>query len=160
MLYSNLYKMLIRYNFLKIFIQASDAKPGGNIGAMLAPYLYAANLNEFCKKFNELTKDYMSEIWLAINLYCDSIERVYTFNIKVMTFSMFVLDYIYIYGKRLNINFLYDLITYHAYQYKLTIRESTLIIFSLLKTFRRRKKVINFAINFYDKVVSELINNV
>ena len=83
--------MLIRYNSLKIYILAGDAKPGGLIGAMLSPYLYSNNMFEFCKKFNELTKDFDSSVWISVNLFTDIVEKFYTFYIKVISFIMIII---------------------------------------------------------------------
>lgn len=131
---------MIRFQQLKIYIQATQAKPGGNIGAMLSPYLFSNNLSDFCKRFNEQSKDYLADVWLPVCLYCDVVEKVYTFNIKYVSFTMFLINY-YNNNKKLSILFLYDLVNYYISLYKISLFNASLVLFSILKSFRRRNMI-------------------
>jgi ribosomal protein L11 len=91
--------MVIRFNNLKIFILVNEAKPGGLIGSMLSPYLYSVNMNDFCKKFNELTKDYLAGIWLCVNIFSDVLDRSYYFLIKNLSVNLLINGIFDNYGK-------------------------------------------------------------
>ena len=135
---------MLRFNTLKIYILAGEAKPGGNIGAMLSPYLFSTNMSDFCKKFNEQSKDYLSGVWLPVTLYCDVLEKVYTFNIKYASVTMFLITF-FLTEKKISILFLYDLVYYYTLFYKLSYYNSSLVVFSILKSFKRKNSIINIS---------------
>jgi hypothetical protein len=145
--------IILRYNNLKIFIASSEAKPGGNIGAMLSPYLLSVNLNDFCKKFNELTSDYEEEFWHCIHIYCDAVERLYSFKIKPFFLSFFFL-YSFYESYRLNIIFLFDLTLFYIKVYNCSLYAGALTIFSLIKNFRRNCKIIRFGKSLNKKLIN------
>lgn len=82
--------MLVRYNRLKIIIGACEAKPGGSIGATLSPYLFSANMTDFCKKFNEATQLYEVGFPLCVEIFCDVVEKNYSFLIKKPSLTYFI----------------------------------------------------------------------
>lgn|SRR5689334_13567778 len=126
--------MVIRFNNLKIFILANEAKPGGLIGSMLSPYLYSVNMNDFCKKFNELTKDYLAGIWLCVNIFSDVLDRSYYFLIKNLSVNLLINGIFDNYGK-LYLIILYDVILFFKNLYKIEVYRSCLILFSFLNNF-------------------------
>lgn len=130
--------MLIRINNLKIELLAMDAKPGGIIGAMLSPYLFSTNMNDFCKKFNDQTKDYETDIFLTVEIWAETVEKLYTFKIKVLSLGRFIL-YFLITFKRLTIFNLYDLILYYKNIYKISNYKLTILILSILRAIKRKK---------------------
>jgi len=130
--------MIIRFNNLKIELLAMDAKPGGLIGAMLSPYLFSTNLNDFCKRFNEQTKDFDIDIWLTVTLWCDVPGRVYTFKIKILSVARFIVYFLTI-AKRIKVYSLYDLILYYRDIYKMEFYNLTILILSILRAIKRRK---------------------
>lgn len=131
---------MIRFNKLKIFINATEAKPGGNIGAMLSPYLYSTNMSDFCKRFNEQTKDYNSTIICPVVLFCDISDRSYTFYIKVLAISMFI-NYFFSLSRQLSILNIYDLVCFFADKYNIAKYRSALIIFAMFRGFKRKKRL-------------------
>lgn len=141
---------MIRFNILKIFISANEAKPGGNIGAMLSPYLFSTNMSDFCKRFNEQTKDYLLGVILSVVLNCDIIDKTYTFIIKPLSITMFII-YFFAFSKKLSILFVYDLIKFFNMFYKIDLYHSALIIFSVIKSFRRRTAIFSIAKFFLEK---------
>lgn len=143
--------MLIRYNALKIELIAMDAKPGGLIGAMLSPYLFSVNMSDFCKKFNDQSKDYETNIYLSVNLWCDINERTYTFKIKILMIARFLLYFLFINKKLTIINF-YDLILYYNKIYKLSLYSITLMILSILHAINYYKFKIKLSSFFYIKL--------
>jgi hypothetical protein len=146
---------MVRFNMLKIYILAGEAKPGGMIGAMLSPYLFSLNMTDFCKKFNELTKDYNNTVWLGVHIFTDIIEKVYLFEIKGFSFSMFFTFYFennFLENRNLDIIFLYDLTLFHNSIYKFNIYLSALYIYCILKTFKKYFFFFNFSDIFLSKV--------
>lgn len=148
--------MLVRYNNLKIIIASADAKPGGNIGAMLSPYLFSNNMNDFCKRFNESTMDYTPGIWLTVEIYCDIIDKLYTFKIKYLSFSLFYLDY-FSESKRLNILYSFDVCKYYTSLYKCNLYTSSLILFTLIKQMKRYRYTITFGEELFIKIYKYVI---
>lgn len=143
---------MVRFNTLKIFINANEAKPGGNIGAMLSPYLFSVNMTDFCKRFNEQSKDFVNAVYIPVYLYTDNVDKTYTFFLKNLAIGMFLIYYLTS-NNKISLLFLYDLVIYYANLYKLSLYRSTLIIFSSLKSFSKRVSVITFANLFYKKYV-------
>lgn len=141
---------MIRFNNLKIYILATEAKPGGNIGAMLSPYLFSVNMSDFCKKFNEQSKDYLNSVWLPVLLYCDIVDKYYTFKIKNISIAL-ILNHMFTIGK-LNILNLYDLVKYYSFIYQLSMYKSSLLIFSIIKTFKKKYMVIFLADSLKQKI--------
>ena len=74
--------MLVRFNNLKIILNIFEAKPGGNLSAMLSPYLFSNNMNDFCKKFIDQMKIYNELVYVTVYFFCDISEKFYTFFIK------------------------------------------------------------------------------
>jgi hypothetical protein len=143
---------MVRYNILKIFINANEAKPGGNIGAMLSPYLYSVNMADFCKRFNEQTKDYNNSIIIPVVLFCDVRDRSYTFYIKVLAISMFISNFFSI-RRRLSILNVYDLIVYFSKKYNVNEYRSALMIFAMFRGFKRTVRLFfDFFKVVYDKI--------
>ncbi len=130
---------MVRYNKLKIFILASEAKPGGTIGAMLSPYLFSANMSDFCKKFNDLSKDYVSGVFLPVKIFCDSVNKTYTFFMKKPSLPL-LLNYIFNKQKHLNALELYDIIVYCNEAYGFGMVLSSHIVLGFLKSYRRVKR--------------------
>lgn len=144
---------MIRYNRLKIYVLATEAKPGGNIGAMLSPYLFSTNMGDFCKKFNEITKDYLNTVWLPVFLYTDIVEKQYSFFIKPISISMFILDY-YEVNRKISIGFLYDLVLYCSKTLSMNVYKMSLVILSILKGFLKRY----WKIRIFDELEVKVIN--
>ena len=136
--------MIVRFNSLKILVLAGEAKPGGNIGAMLSPYLFSLNMNDFCKKFNEQTRDYALGVWLPVSLYCDVIEKTYSFVIKKPSFPLFY-NLFFASSRKITIANLYDLVVLYSHLYKLTLHVSAFILYACLKSFRRRFAIISIS---------------
>lgn len=130
--------MLIRFNNLKIILSVLEAKPGGILGAMLSPYLFSANMNDFCKRFNEQTKNYESAVYLTVIFFCDISEKLYTFFIKGIPLSVFYI-FQFLKSRKLTIIFLQDLTLYVAKREKLNLFVSANIIFSILRSFKKRR---------------------
>jgi hypothetical protein len=139
-----LWFMLVRFNNLKILLPAADAKPGGLIGAMLSPYLYSTNMNDFCKRFNEQTKVYNSNVYITVKLFCDISEKFYTFFLKGIPLICFY-HYQFFLKRKMPIIFMYDLVLYFKKQYQInSLYSAAFICFSILKTRRRRRFLISF----------------
>jgi hypothetical protein len=141
---------MVIFNTLKIYINANEAKPGGLIGAMLSPYLFSINMNDFCKKFNEQTKDYLIDVCLAVKLYCNVKEKTYTFIIKNLDISFFIIYYLSFFRK-FTVIFLFDVIKYYSLKYTLSLYRSARIILSMLKLFKKRKFIITIKKFFFKK---------
>jgi len=135
--------MLIRFNNLKIILSVLEAKPGGILGAMLSPYLFSTNMNDFCKRFNNQTQNYESTVYLTVIFFCDISEKLYTFFIKGIPLSVFYV-YRFLTHKRLSVNFLYDLSVYLVQREKINIYFSACIIFSILRSFKKRRVLLFF----------------
>lgn len=130
--------MLIRFHNLKIILSVLDAKPGGILGAMLSPYLFSANMNDFCKRFNEQVKGYEGTVYLTVLFSCDVSEKLYTFFIKGIPISVFYI-FQFLKSRKLSIIFLYDLTLYIAMREKLNFFISANITFSILRSFKKRR---------------------
>lgn len=63
---------------VKLLIPGGQATPAPPIGSSLAPY--GVNLQEFCKQFNDQTKDNRDDIFRVIVTVYD--DRSFTFEIK------------------------------------------------------------------------------
>jgi len=148
--YKIIKKMLVRVNNLKIELLAADAKPGGIIGAMLSPYLFSANMNDFCKKFNEQTKDYESDIFLTVEIWAETVEKIYTFKIKILSVGRFILYFLVMF-KRFTIFNFYDLILYYTKIYMMSFYKLTILILSVLRAIKRRKFKIKFVPYIFKK---------
>lgn len=128
--------MIVRYNKLKIVIGAGEAKPGGIIGATLSPYLFSANMNDFCKKFNELTQIYEVGFPVNVVIHCDVVEKQYSFFLKKPSLLIFIRklrkDLRF---KRRLVNFLeiYDLILYFSENFFVNIISAALYFFGILR---------------------------
>lgn len=142
---------MIRNNKLKIYVTANEAKPGGNIGAMLSPYLFSSNMTDFCKKFNDLTKDYLTNVWIPVVLYTDVVEKLYTFFLKPIAISMFILDF-FLENNVISIVFLYDLMKYLKIIYILTNYKMVVLILSILNGFFSRFQRIQIFESLKEKV--------
>lgn len=132
---------MVRFNSLKIFINANEAKPGGNIGAMLSPYLFSSNMMDFCKRFNEQSKDYLNIINIPVFLYTNSIDKTYTFIIKNLSISLFIIFYLAL-NIKIEILFLFDLVLFYSKIYKISLFQSSLIIFSSLRSFKKKFSIL------------------
>jgi large subunit ribosomal protein L11 len=64
---------------VRLLVGAGSAKPGPAIGQALGPL--GLNMAEFCKQFNEATKNYEKDVPLPISLSAFS-NRTFTFTIK------------------------------------------------------------------------------
>ena len=151
---------MIRFNRLKILIPSCEAKPGGQIGAMLSPYLFSVNMSEFIKKFNEITSnEFLVGIIMPVIVFCDIIEKSYSFFIK-LPYMGFFFTYIRKKEMRLNgfikINYLYDLVCIFSENYGISLIESAKILFGVYKSFKRRYK---FRLSIY-KIIEDKLNNV
>lgn len=135
---------MVKYNTLKIFITATEAKPGGNIGAMLSPYLFSTNMADFCKRFNDQTKTILNTVLLPVKIYTNSIDKTYTFIIKNFSISLFFI-FCFSLSKKLSINFCFDLALFYSKVYQLNLFKSSLIIFSILKTFKKKFSIIKIS---------------
>lgn len=143
--------MLIRYNTLKIFISAAEAKPGGLIGAMLSPYLYSVNMNDFCKKFNEQSKEFSIGTWLSVVLFCDVSDRLFSFYIKPISLVMLSMDFFSI-SRKVSCIQIYDLVIYYSKLYKIALYESALVVFSCLYALRVSCSIILLSIDLKNKL--------
>jgi len=144
--------MLIRFNNLKIILSVIEAKPGGILGAMLSPYLFSTNMNNFCKRFNEQVKNYDEMVYLMVTFFCDISEKTYNYIIKGIPLSVF---YIYQFSlkRKLNIIFLYDLSKYIVNREKVNIYIAAFIVSSILRTFKKRRvKIIIYKKFLYKKL--------
>src|SRR5690606_13204255 len=132
-------------------IQANQAKPGGNIGAMLSPYLFSNNLSDFCKRFNEQSKDYLIDIWLPVVVCSDMVEKVYTFKVKYTSVAMFILSF-FESSKQITVLNIYDLVRYFSSLYKISLYKMAVLIFSILKSFRKRNSIIIISDSLINKL--------
>ena len=142
----------MRFNSLKIFINATEAKPGGNIGAMLSPYLFSTNMSDFCKKFNEQSKELNNFVILPVYLYVDILDKSYTFLIKPFSVVLFFV-YFFSNEKKIKLNNLYDLVLFYSVLYKISVFNSALIILSSLKSFKKKNSIINLSFLVKQKYV-------
>lgn len=142
---------MARIQHLKIYIQATQAKPGGNIGAMLSPYLFSNNLSDFCKRFNEQSKDYLIDVWLPVVVCSDIIEKVYTFKVKYASAAMFFLNFFET-SKQISVLNIYDLVIYFSNIYKISLYKMSVLIFSVLKSFRKRNSIILISNSLINKL--------
>lgn len=144
---------MVRYNNLKIFINVGEAKPGGNIGAMLSPYLFSTNMLDFCKKFNDMTQEYNNGVPLNVKVFCDTVDKTYSFFIKLpnitLVYYYFSKDSFLNNSKKLNILNLFDLIKYASFVYGLSLYISAKIIFGIIKSFRKRRVFLDFILVFF-----------
>jgi len=120
---------------------------------MLSPYLFSANMTDFCKKFNEITKDYLNTVWVPVSLYTDVVEKHYIFYIKAISISMLILYY-YETNKELTISFLYDVMLYSSKTYSLTKYKASLLVLSILKGFVKSHMKIRISDYMKIKVIS------
>ncbi len=127
--------MLVRYNRLKIVIGAGEAKPGGTIGATLSPYLFSANMTEFCKKFNEVTQVYEVGFPLYVEIFCDVVEKVYSFVVKRPSLSFFIrkvrMDLQL--RKIFSVVGLYDLVVFFSSNFYINCYSASLFLLRILK---------------------------
>ncbi len=127
---------MVRYNNLKILLNAGEAKPGGILGATLSPYLFSANMSDFCKKFNENTKDYLEGFPLAVLIKCDIVEKTYSFFIKkpilVILYNQFRCAYKQGEFERFDLLILYDIICLLSYFYEFTLYKAARLLFSYM----------------------------
>jgi hypothetical protein len=130
---------MVRYNKLKIFILAGEAKPGGSIGAMLSPYLFSANMSDFCKKFNDLSKDYVSGVYLPVKISCDVVNKTYTFFLGNPTLPL-VINFMFNYRKNINLLEFYDLVRYCNNVYGFGLVLSSYIVLGILKSYRKYRR--------------------
>lgn len=130
--------MLIRFNNLKIILSVLDGKPGGILGAMLSPYLFSTNMNNFCKRFNEQVKIYDESIYSTVNFFCDVSEKTYNYILKGIPLSSFYIYQLSL-NKKFKINFLYDLSLYVLNREKINSYLSAYVIYSILRTFKKHK---------------------
>jgi len=73
---------------VRLLVGAGSAKPGPAIGQALGPL--GINMAEFCKQFNEKTKNYEKDIVLPVVLDAFS-NRTFTFNIKTPPTTWFLM---------------------------------------------------------------------
>ena len=73
---------------VRLKVGAGSAKPGPAIGQALGPL--GLNMAEFCKQFNEKTKNYDKDIPLPVELSAFS-NRTFTFVVKTPPTSWFLL---------------------------------------------------------------------
>jgi len=130
--------MMVRYNNLKIFINATDAKLGGNIGAMLSPYLFSNSLVEFCKQFNDLTAIFNSSVCLNVKIYVDCSEKVYSFFVNLPSIVL-IFNFFFTLQKKLKINNLYDIIKYISFLYNLSLLNAFFISSGIIKSFKKKR---------------------
>lgn len=135
---------MVKYNSLKIFINATEAKPGGNIGAMLSPYLFSTNMADFCKRFNEQSKIFLNTVLLPVKIYTNSVDKTYTFLIKNLSISLFLIFWFSLF-KKLSLTFCFDLVLFYSKLYHLSLFKSSLIVFSILKTFKKKFSIIEIS---------------
>lgn len=148
---------MVRFNKLKLYLLAGEAKPGGVIGAMLSPYLFSNNMSDFCKRFNDQTKEYNSGIWLPVSVSCDVLNKTYTFIVKPLSISLFLLSS-FLNHVRLDLVFLYDIVCFYSDVYKMDLYRSALIVLSLLKSFRRKTFVVSIADSLKRKLQDCFLN--
>lgn len=133
---------MIRFNNLKILIAAGEAKPGGQIGAMLSAYLFSVKMMEFCKAFNELTKEYNLGILLPVLICCDTSDKSFSFFLK-----MPYIGFLYTFIRRreyklkgfIGLNYLYDLVLFFSKSKGINLYESAKILFGIYKSFKKRR---------------------
>lgn len=127
---------MVRYNNLKILLNAGEAKPGGVLGATLSPYLFSANMSDFCKKFNENTKDYVGGFPLVVLIKCDVVEKTYSFFIKkpILIVLYDSIRRAYEHGEfiRFDLLLLYDIICLISYFYGFTLYRAARLLFSYM----------------------------
>lgn len=129
---------MVRYNNLKIFINATDAKLGGNIGAMLSPYLFSNNLIEFCKQFNDLTAIFNSTVCLNVKIYVDINEKIYSFFVNLPSVVL-IFNFFFSIKKKLKINDLYDILRYVSFVYNLSLLNAFFISLGIIKSFKKKR---------------------
>ena len=133
---------MIRYNNLKIFIFANNAKPGGNIGAMLAPYLFSNMMLNFCKEFNEFTVDFNDDILLNVKLFVDTFDKSFSFFINLPSIPLI---FNFFFKRRIfSILKLYDVLRYASYYYNFTIRKSLRVVLGILRSFKKKRILFKF----------------
>lgn len=142
---------MIRYNNLKIFINATEAKLGGNIGAMLSPYLFSTNLLEFCKQFNELSISFNSNIILNVKIYVDIIDKIYSFFINLPSVVL-IFNFFFKLKKKLTIFNLYDILKYISFTYNVSMYKSFFISIGILKSFVKKRIYLDFQNIFLKKI--------
>ena len=142
---------MVRYNNLKIFINANEAKLGGNIGAMLSPYLFSNNLLEFCKQFNEMTNLFNSNIILNVKIYVDIIEKIYSYFVNLPSVVL-IFNFFLKLNKKLSILNLYDVLKYISYIYNISIFKSFFIGLGILKSFVKKRVYLDFKNVFLKKI--------
>ncbi len=140
--------MLIRYNNLKIIINAQEAKVGGVLSASLAPYLYSANMLDFCKRFNEDTTIYTVGFPLIVNIKCDVVEKKYTYIIKVPGIFVFIKYYFKKFFTGFSIIHFYDFIVFLSELYNKDLYNVSRIFFGVLSSYKRRKRKLKFPVLF------------
>ena len=64
---------------VRLLVGAGSAKPGPAIGQALGPL--GLNMAEFCKQFNEITKNYEKDVPIPVDLSAFS-NRTFTFIVK------------------------------------------------------------------------------
>ena len=69
---------------VRLLVGAGGAKPGPAIGQALGPL--GVNMAEFCKQFNEKTKDYVKDVPIPVDLSAFS-NRSFQFICKTPTTS-------------------------------------------------------------------------
>lgn len=149
--------MLVRYNRLKIVIGAGEAKPGGTIGATLSPYLFSANMTEFCKKFNESTQFYDIGFPLHVEIFCDVVEKTYSFIVKKPPLAFFIrkmkLDLQF--KKVFSITGLYDLVIFFSNNFDINRYSAALFLLRVFKF----KEVIDNTVHFLEILKLQTIFN-
>jgi hypothetical protein len=127
---------MVRFNVLKIIIPAGEAKAGGLIGATLSPYLFSANMADFCKKFNDYTKDIIVGFPLYVVIKCDVVEKTYSFFIKnpvlIVLYDQFRIAYNKYELYSFEILFLFDLVVMLSSFYGLSKRRACYMLFSYM----------------------------
>ena len=140
--------MLVRYNNLRIIIGAGEAKPGGSIGATLSPYLFSANMTEFCKKFNEFTQLYEVGFPLHVEIFCDVVEKTYSFLVKKPSLTFFIrkMKMDLRIKKFFSLVNLYDLVVFFSSNFRINVYSASLFLLRLFKY----KEIVDDAINFLE----------
>jgi large subunit ribosomal protein L11 len=64
---------------VRLLVAAASAKPGPAIGQALGPL--GLNMADFCKKFNDSTKDYVKDTPIPVTLSAFS-NRTFTYEVK------------------------------------------------------------------------------
>lgn len=72
---------------VRLLVAAAAAKPGPAIGQALGPL--GLNMSDFCKKFNDATKDYVKDVPIPVTLSAYS-NRTFTFVTKTPPTSWFL----------------------------------------------------------------------